>query len=340
MTEGRAITLLGVFVAVLVLIVAATAAVALFASGGSPNPDGPPLPGQSPAQFQPSAVSVPADPETGTIGVDGPSGARILVDNHHANAFSMDDLAPMRDALFAAGHEVSVTTGPADYNATLNASDALLIVQPTTPFTEAERERVHAFVADGGRVLVLAEPRHTRVTGSAMFASSQIVSFEATALTGAYGFAIGGETLYNLDDAQNDNNFKSIYAVPDGSGPLVDGVERVTFDRAGHVVLRADGAATSRVTAAEGTRTLESRRSGTYPVVARNESVVFVADSTFIKPLEVYDADNEVFVGNLLRFLVSGSRTPADSPATGIGGAAANETATPAGETTTPAGGA
>jgi len=82
------------------------------------------------------------------------------------------------------------------------------------------------------------------------------------------------------------------------------GVETVTFDTAGYVITNTD--AERKFTAVEGTRTLETRRPVTRPTAVRHDNVVFVADSTFITQSEVYDADNEVFIGNLLEFLLGG----------------------------------
>ena len=50
----------------------------------------------------------------------------------------------------------------------------------------------------------------------------------------------------------------------------------------------------------------DTRRADTYPVVARNDSVVFVADGSFLSQPELYDADNEVFTSNLVEFLLRG----------------------------------
>jgi hypothetical protein len=133
-------------------------------------------------------------------------------------------------------------------------------------------------------------------------------------MTRQFGVQIGAEMLYNLDDANNDNNFKSIYASPSGDGPLTEGVETISLDLSGYAVVGETDAVDVLYTANEGTRTLESRRTGTYPVVARNGNMVFVSDSSFLLPSEVYDVDNEVFVGNLAEFLVSGDLDPAFGP--------------------------
>jgi hypothetical protein len=72
------------------------------------------------------------------------------------------------------------------------------------------------------------------------------------------------------------------------------------------------------MTAVDGTKTLETRRTGTYATVVRNNNMVFVADTDFMDKNEVYDADNEVFISNLLDFMVSGDKAD-DVPSTETG---------------------
>ena len=115
-----------------------------------------------------------------------------------------------------------------------------------------------------------------------------------------------------------------------------DGVETVSFDRAGYVVVNEQHEDASNIdvlyTAADGTKTLETRREGDYAMAVRNENLVFVADSSFLDQSEVYDADNEVFVGNLLTFLASGDVDkgfPSDGGDTGPGAPEPPERPTP-----------
>jgi len=60
--------------------------------------------------------------------------------------------------------------------------------------------------------------------------------------------------------------------------------------------------------AVEGTKTLDRGETGQYPVAAQSGNFVLVADASFISGSELYDADNEQFVSNLLTFLVSGDK--------------------------------
>jgi hypothetical protein len=318
--------LIGVFVAIVVLAVGG-AAVAATAGGGDSQADGAEISGQSPAQFQPDAVNHDADPEEGDIEVDASDGAkRILVDTSHSNQVSRSDVEPVVEAAFESGHFVEFGTSQDDrpsYAETLSNYDALLIVQPRNGFSESERNAVQNYTEAGGRVVVLGEPPQVQAA-LGLFGVPSEVSFGASNLTQSYGVQVGAEMLYNMDPEATDNNFKSIYAVPGTDGDLTDGVETVNFDRSGYVVVNEehDDAGDIEVlfTAADGTRTLDTRREGEYATAIRSENFVLVADSTFLQESDVYDADNEVFVGNLLDFLVSGDLDD-DFPSDGVGSA-------------------
>jgi hypothetical protein len=304
--EGRIVKPLAVFVLIVVGFVLLAAALGFAGGSGTSPADGQSIQGQSPPQFQPDALLTTPDPESGEITIPEGDNARILIDAQHDNEFSRAEIEPIIEALFAAGHTVAYADSSSgiDYSEGLRRYDALLVIQPTDPFTEAERNAVGNFTDDGGRVVVLAEPTQVRAGGS--FSLPSAVSFGADNLTAQYGIQIGAEQLYNVDDSANDNNFKSIYAAPSSAVDLTAGVEIITFDTAGYLVRSPASDAETLFTAVAGTRGLTSRRTGTYPTVARSGNLAVVADASFVKASEVYDADNEVFVGNLLAFLVGG----------------------------------
>jgi hypothetical protein len=339
----RSVRLAGVFVAIVLLAVAG--AVVLSAGGPAASADGERISGQSPASFQPENVNQEFDPEDGEIQIDATTDTkRILVDTRHGNEVSRSDLEVAAEAVFEAGHSLEFGAGTqsqsarrdgdTDYRATLQHYDGVLVVQPTQGFSNNETEALREYADSGGRVVVLAEPSQVQL-GGGLFASSSVVSFGATNMTRQFGVQVGAEMLYNVDDASNDNNFKSIYATPSGDGALTEGVETISLDQSGYAVVRNTGVVDVLYTATEGTRTLDSRREGSYPVVARNDNVVFVADSSFLLPSEIYDVDNEVFTGNLMEFLVSGDLDPEYGPAETTG--PPREPPTPP-ETPTPAG--
>lgn len=315
---------IGVFVVVIAVTLAGTAVLSFaMGSGSGGQADGANIQGQSPDQFQPENVNVDRDPEDGEITVDG-SGEdkRILIDSQHSNVYDRSDLEPVIEALVEAGHKVDFTAsgqstdsfGGGSYNATLQQYDAVLIVNPTESFSENERAGLQAYADGDGRVAVLGEP--TRLAGGGTFAAPSPRQFGANDLTEDFGARVGADMLYNMDDDANDNNFKSIYAEPSGDGALTDGVDTITLETSGYLVTNGDNDVDVVFEAADGTKTLETRRTGDYATVVRNDNMVFVSDSTFIMEDEVYDADNEVFVSNLLDFLTSGDKAD-DVPETG-----------------------
>lgn len=313
---------LGVFVLVIAVVLAGTAVLSVVAgSGAAGTPDGEHIDGQSPGQFQPDAMNSERDPETGNITVDASEGEkRLLIDTAHNNDFSEEEIAPIVEALTAAGHEVDVGAaatgggfGGADYNATLRQYDAVLVISPVSSFSEGERLALEKYTDGGGRLAVLGEPTQADVgEGSFGLVLAQI-SFGANGLTTQYGARMGADMIYNMDDSANDNNFKSVNSVQDGSSVLSEGVDTITFSRAGYIVPVADSGAEVLFTAADGTRALETDRTGTYATVVKNGNMIFVADSDFVTRSEIYDADNEVFISNLLEFMVSGDK-PDDVP--------------------------
>jgi len=249
-------------------------------------------------------VNAPVDPEAGEIEIDADTNdRRILVDTDHENQVSERDLEPVAEAVFEAGHtlEYGVPDGD-EFAGSLDRYDGVLIIQPLQSYTSTERAALRRYTDDGGRVVILAEPTQTRLSFG-FGQSATTVSFGATDMLEQYGVQVGAERLYNMDDEATDNNFKSIYASPTEESALSDGVETVNFDTAGYVV--TDRGVDTKFTAVEGTRTLETRRLGTYPTVVRNGNVVLVTDTTFIRESDVYNVDNEVFVGNLIEFLVT-----------------------------------
>ena len=306
MTDRNILQPLAILIVVVTVILAGTFGAAVVAGPTTGSPDGENIQGQSPTQYQPDAVEVDPDPEAGNITFDAGSNGTIVVDIRRSADTAAADLDPIVEAMFQAGYSVTILDGDSTQGLgqALEGSDGLLIVQPAAEYPDNERNTIQSYVDTGGHVVVTGEPTRTRV-GGGLFASVGRVSFGASDLTESYGVRIGSQTLYNVNDDRNDNNFKSIYATPSRGGVLTDGVETVTFDRSAHIITDSDNV-TAHYTAVEGTEISDTRRADTYPVVARNDSVVFVADGSFLSQPELYDADNEQFTSNLIEFLLRG----------------------------------
>ena len=308
MSDRDIVQPLAVLVVALAVILAGTFAVsALAGTAPTGSPDGANIEGQSPAQYQPESAGLDADPETGELAIDTTDDdSEIVIDLRRAGGTSRADLEPLLEALFEAGHSVTILDGSDDepFGDALTGSSGLLIVQPTSPYPDGERDAIQDYVDAGGHAVIAGEPTQTQI-GGGLFATISQVSFGATELAESYGIRVGAETLYNVNDDRNDNNFKSIYATPTRGGALTEGVDTVTFHKSGYVT--TDGSDVNTLYAAvEGTKTIDTRRAGTYPVVVRNGGMVFVADGSFLSQPELYDADNEVFTSNLLSFLAAG----------------------------------
>jgi len=103
-----------------------------------------------------------------------------------------------------------------------------------------------------------------------------------------------------------------------GSSVLTNDVDEVVFRGAARV-----GAASGSepLTTAETAQLSTTREAaGTYGVAVRSGSVAAVGDSSFLAPENAYHADNNVLIGNLGDFLVTGENPDVSfGPAGGAG---------------------
>jgi len=306
------------FVVLVAAIVGGAAAVP-FVSGGDTTD----VTNLAAGQTDVDAVTVAEADAEGEITMDSDAESKtILIDRAHANQISNEKLSTLVNALVANGHEVEYVTqeqarGP-EWNESLRDADALLIANPNRPYTPGQLAGVEAFADAGGRVVMLSDPASIRQFG--IFGSGvQQQSNDDPALASEFGISAQSGYLFNMHEYQG--TFKSVYAAP-GNGPLAEGVDRVVV-RDAAAVSTADGQTALR--AGERTRLSTTRRAGTYGVAVRSGSVTMVGDTDFLAPESAYVADNEVFIGNLADFLVSGEKTenaPAP-PSEGSGGESA-----------------
>ena len=184
----------------------------------------------------------------------------------------------------------------------------------SSPFSGADAAGLKAFTEAGGRVVLMNEP--SRQAPAGLFGSSSSSgSFGAPPnpllpVSSQYGLTYENGYLYNMAD--NANNYRNVYATPSGDSPLTEGVDRVVL----HESVAVDGGDTL-LSATEGTTLSTTRRSETYGVLTRSGNLVAVGDASIFDQEYVYHADNEVLVGNLLDYLVSGDKTPEDAPGDG-----------------------
>jgi len=292
----------GLFVVIVAVVVGGTAVAGTVGfSGDAPSP-----PEIQNEQFRPSNALPPTDAESGTVTMDATGESKtVLIDVGHENGVSEGDIQPLVNVLIENGHEVTYfTREDRDLNESLRSADAYLVANPHRRYTDSQVAGVEAFEAAGGRVMLLADPAQTQVSGGLLMARVEQVGSKDTAVGSSFGVGFGGGYVYNM--RENQNNFKSVYATATGSADLTRGVDRVVLRDAAPLVAPDDATVLRGL---EGTTLSTTRRQDTYALAARTGNVTAVGDTSFLNPENVYFADNEVFVGNLADFLVSGNKT-------------------------------
>lgn len=301
-------TILSIVIAVAIVAVAGT--VPLLSQQPEPEPI-------SQTEFQSSQVVADPIQARGDVQVELTAGnisGTVVIDNAHGNRFTRADIQPLTAAIQDQGYDVRFH-GSDDLKEDLADADAYVIVDPSNEYTEEELEVLKAFVNDGGRLLILGEP--TRVQVSASLFGVTISDVESALTTLGSAFNVTFDTRYVYDLSQNDGNYKRPVVAPARDvniSPVredLSAVEDVTFYTAAPVRPTGDG--TPVLLTHGSARIADSDDDGRVPVAARDENVLAIGDSTFIGPDTYNVADNEVFLGRVVEFLIgSHRRTPPD----------------------------
>lgn len=265
--------------------------------------------------FNPNDSAATAPAQTGDLTMEAnASGEVIVIDAGHGAQIDREALAPVVTTLSENGatvkYHVGERQGGRSLNASLREADAFVVFGAESRYTEDQLAGLDAFTDAGGRVLVMNEPAQASYGGLLLFGmprgGSSVTSPLAPVLS-QYGLAYDNGYLYNMEEYAL--NYRSVYATPAGSSPLTEGVDRTVLYTSTPVT-----GPNTLLTATDGTTLSQTRRQGTYGVLARSGNVVAVGDSSIATQEFLYRADNEQLVGNLLDFLVSGEKSPADAP--------------------------
>lgn len=300
MHPGKYLSHIGVFVSITALVIGGAVLGGMTQSAPSPDFGQP-----APEQFRANDTLATVNPENGTLSIDADiTGKLVVIDRSHGNRFAQEDLDVLVTTLVENGHVVrfheSDDRSGRNLLTTLKPADAFVIVNPTEQFTDEEVGVTNTFAKSGGRVLILGDPASTRL---GLFGGSEAITHNPTALGSQFGIAVGTGYLYNM--GENANNYQHIYATPATTDEeLTDGIDRVVFHESAPI---RTSQGERLLIASNGTRLSTTRNSGDYAVVVRNGNVVGVGDTSFFTPSAAYDADNEVLVGNLIEFLITGS---------------------------------
>ncbi|KAA9399119.1 hypothetical protein Har1130_13010 [Haloarcula sp. CBA1130] len=299
----------GFFIGILVLsVVVGTVAIG---GGGQAAPDVTQV--NAPSFNSDKSVATPAD-ESGELSMSADaSGKVVVIDVAHAGDIDREALTPLVSTLTQNGATVRYHVGErqsgSPLNESLRSADAFVVLGAEQRYTESELNGLTAFSDAGGRVLLLNEPSQASPAGFGLFGPirSDSVTNPMSPLASQYGLSYGNGYLYNMHEY--DTNYQNVYATPTGDTALTEGVDRAVF----YAALPVQGGDTA-LTTTEQTTLSKTRRQDTYGVVARSGNVVTVGDTSVFTQEFLYRADNEQLVGNLLDFLVTGEKSPANAP--------------------------
>ena len=258
-------------------------------------------------------------------------GRRVVIDTSHSNRFETDEVRPLVLALRRANYTVEFS-GEANLNMALADAAAFVVIDPGSPYDRNDVAAVRNFTADGGRLLVLAEPDHRSIQQSAFGAASTSTTESfVDGLLGAYDVTLDGRYLYN--QRHNDGSYQDVVGAP-AEGAALPGGEYAFFTAATLYAPDAD----PLVVAPPGTRLSQTDEAGRFAVAVRQGNVIAVGDKSFLAPGHHNVGDNERLLAFLIEFLVSGQRSggPPAGGSTPVGTAA--PVSTPAGTTATATG--
>lgn len=197
--------------------------------------------------------------------------------------------------LVANGHEIEFysqsTSGntigqDSSLSGDLADADAFVTVAPAS-LSADDRTDVTTFAEEGGRIFIGADPGQAE---GVIEIGSEAGIYQET------GF------LYNM--VENDQNFLSIFAEPSGTTVLTDGVDQTVFRGAAPIGQFENSPV---LTTGEETELTTTQQTGRFGVAAVDGNISVVGDTSFMSPENAYRTDNNVLIGNVADFLVTGN---------------------------------
>jgi hypothetical protein len=296
----------GLFVVIAGVIIAGAAAAGF--SQPAPSPD---YGQEMPAQFQPDNIVTTPSAQEGEIEVQSDEKKTVLIDRSHQNQYTRGEIDTLVSTLIEDGHTVqfygSQNSPGRNLNESLREADAFVVINPTAQFRSEEIAGIESFTDGGGRLLIMGDPSTLQIS---FFLGATSIDHDPTDLSSRFGVGFGTGYLYNMEE--NAYNYQNIYAEPSTDSELTEGIDRVILHDAAPVYTTQRG--DELLTGLEGTRLSDSREPGNYAMLVRNDNVTAIGDTSFLAPSDAYDADNEVLIGNLAEFLVTGDKADCIPP--------------------------
>ena len=244
-----------------------------------------------------------------------PSNAEVLFDISHGNLFEISELDSLTSRINYRGGHLNVTDYYGDLETELQKADAFVVIAPTMPFSEWERQTITRFVARGGRLLVISDPTRSMTDDYLMLENfgSNLGNIEiSNLLLEPFGIAYSKGYIYNM--IKNEGNFRNVYFTIIHEAPISDGLSEVVFYGLSEIksapkpLIVGDGNTLSSLT---------DRGSGLIAAASDAEGrVLALTDLNFMIPPYHQVADNAILIDNIAEF-VSGTareRSLADFP--------------------------
>lgn len=252
---------------------------------------------------QPPTPSSKGKAEVGTS-----QGKVVVVDNAHGNLFVPDEVEPLVTALSVRGARVEFDDGKNLLEEQLRYASAYVIFSPGATYTGEETLQIQQFVANGGRLLVFADPTRRSVGYNADGNPVDILDVNtANPLLAPFGLAFSNDYLYNLK--KNEGNFRNVEFTDFVENPLTKDLGMVVFYGA-HGVNTQTGS--KLVNGGPDTlSSLTDRGGGLSPIaLSPDKQVLAVGDFTFLTDPYNQVADNALLLGHIADFALGGQRTP------------------------------
>lgn len=216
----------------------------------------------------------------------------ILLDDAHGNGFDDEELTILFGRITAAGGQVERFGFGDDLSEALRDAGAFVVIANTTKYYAEEVLALEEFVRKGGRLLIIGDPlRQYNING-------------INSLAGAFGIIYQDDYIYNL--VENDGSYLNVIFDEFEENALTNNLDRIVFQGANSLRV-GEGAL---ILGDENTFSSLRERPGDVTVVALTSSdrVLALPDMTFLTgPYNTF-ADNDVFIDNIVHFLLSSER--------------------------------
>lgn len=153
----------------------------------------------------------------------------VVLDSYHSNHFALSEIQPFVDALTQRAAHLVLNTDADELASQLKSANSYVVISPAEAFRPEEIRLVQAFVARGGRVVVLTDATRGTVEYDYMgYATGSHPDVDAVLpLLEPFGISINADYLYDL--GSNEGNFRNVFLKAVPGSDLTTGLGTVTF---------------------------------------------------------------------------------------------------------------